>query len=350
MRSFVLKSGVFGLALLGLSCCDDREAGQAPLTAEEMYERAQELIKPSADRAASDFRGALEWTQKAAEAGYLQAQTDLGALYMYGGKGVKRDAAAAWKWFSAAAAQGSKEAELFLGDLLSRGEGVTRDVQAAAAHWRTAAEAGIAEAQYRLGHYLLGLGQQSAEGVEWLRRAARDGAPDGVREACRDLGYLYARGQAGVQADAELAAHWYGLAAERGEARAQLVYGLMLMEGEGIVQDAERGMAYIRMAAGQDYVPAIRMLIGLLQADEHAGELSAEIEAWMHRLEALQSRGGETDGNHGSSTSVSPEPAASSSASGSGVSQEAVSGSAAGSPAPGGEGASLGGEVSSPGN
>ena len=183
MRYCDWRPGLLGLMLLSLSCCDDREADRVPRTAEEMYARAQELIKPSADRAASDFSGALEWTKRAAEAGYLQAQTDLGALYMYGGKGVERDAAAAWKWFSEAAAQGSKEAELFLGDLQSRGEGVARDAEAAAEHWRRAAEAGIAEAQYRLGHYLVGLGQKSDEGVAWLQRAARDGAPDGVREA-----------------------------------------------------------------------------------------------------------------------------------------------------------------------
>lgn len=336
MRYCDWRPGLLGLMLLSLSCCDDREADRVPRTAEEMYARAQELIKPSADRAASDFSGALEWTKRAAEAGYLQAQTDLGALYMYGGKGVERDAAAAWKWFSEAAAQGSKEAELFLGDLQSRGEGVARDAEAAAEHWRRAAEAGIAEAQYRLGHYLVGLGQKSDEGVAWLQRAARDGAPDGVRAACCDLGYLYARGQAGLQVDAEKAAHWYGLAAERGEARAQLVYGLMLMEGEGIAQDAERGMAYIRMAAGQDYVPAIRMLIGLLQADAHADELSAEIEAWTHRLESLQKRSGESAaGQPGGSAPATSGGAPSAQPSGGGPIP--VTGGASENPAPVGE-------------
>lgn len=98
-------------ALLTLASCDREAAAErVPQTAQEMYARAQELIRPNVEHAESDFKGALEWLQKAADAGYLQAQTDLAALYLEGGKGIEKNAGLAHEWFSKAAAQGSKEA------------------------------------------------------------------------------------------------------------------------------------------------------------------------------------------------------------------------------------------------
>ena len=109
----------WGLVLSGvlvLSACEG-ESKKEPQTPQEMYEYAGYLLKPNVEGDASDFEGALKWTRKAAEGNWLPAVMDMGALYMYGGKGVKQDIEAARKWYNKAVELGSKEAHWFLGTL-----------------------------------------------------------------------------------------------------------------------------------------------------------------------------------------------------------------------------------------
>ncbi len=273
-----------------LSSCKDGEGGSsAPLSPEEMYERGRALLKPNVERNASDFAEALEWTRRAAENGWQQAQTDLGWLHMNGGKGVSINHAEALKWFTRASEQGSKAAEYYIGELYYRGlHGVKASDAAAMEHWRIAAEAGIAEAQQRLGFLLSRQEETFAEGLGWLRRAATEGAARGKAEAALNLGNIYASGKAGVAVDMAEAARWYAIAAEEGNARAQHVYGLMLLVGDPIPQDEEVGLFMLRRAASQDYLPAmaefIRQLRNLPNATE---EQLKEAEAWNKRLEEL---------------------------------------------------------------
>lgn len=275
-------------AALLLSSCGKDGSDSEPQTPEEMYKKAQALLKPNVENAASDFAAALEWTRKAAEAGYLQAQTDLAALYMYGGKGVKQDAAKAYAWFNKAAEQGSQAAHMFLGDLLYFGEGVEQDTKAALKQWRIAADAGIAEAEYRLGHALVQAETDISEGIAWLTKAARNGAREGVALAACDLANIYAKGRSGIEKDMQKAAHWYEVAAGMGEPRAQYVYSLMLLTGEGVPQDVGRGESYLRLAAGQDHIPAIRVLIQVMEHAPDASEKKDEIDAWKTRLQQLE--------------------------------------------------------------
>ncbi len=283
---------VAGLLLAGLllpGCMPEEK--REPSTPEEMYAEAERLIKPNVAGDESDFAGAMRWLRKAAEGGLLRAQLDLGGIYMAGGKGVKPDGAQAMRWFALAAEQGSVEAHLFMGLLLYHGTGVAEDREAALAHWRTAAEGGVAEAQYRLGHVLAQKSETAAEGVDWLVKAVREGSADGVSEAACDLGYLFATGAAGEEPDMEKAAHWYAVAADGGLAKAQYVYALMLLEGEGAQADAARGLSYLKLAAGQDHPPAIARLVNYLRNKEDATpQDKEEAEAWAQRLDQLGKR------------------------------------------------------------
>lgn len=285
--------GVSTLVGMGIvSCRNETGENQEPKTAREMYERAKSLLQPNVEGASSDFAGALEWTKRAAEAGLLQAQTDLGALYMYGGHGVSRDMAEARKWFGRAMEQGSKEAGVFMGIMYSEGLGVEKDARKAVSYWRPAAEAGIAEAQYRLGHLLAQADDTAAEGMAWLRKATMDGAKSGIAAAACDLGNIYAKGRYGVAVDMKEAARWYAIAANAGDARAQCVYALMLMNGEGAAKDVGKGLTFLRLAAGQDYLPAMAQLVNFLRNLEDAPEsLRKEAEAWAKRFDELQGSG-----------------------------------------------------------
>lgn len=284
MKRFVI--GCVLLVFLLAGCGKQKKTD--PKTPEEMYARVQELLQPHVEGDASDIEGALRWLRRAAEAGLVQAQTDLGGIYLEGGKGVKRDGQAAFAWFSRAAEQGSLEAEFYLGLILFKGVDMAQDKAAALRHWRKAADAGIAEAQYRLGGVLSGAADTAAEGMELLNKAAQSHVPATAAQAACALGNIYATGKAGVKANMAEAAHWYGRGADGGDARAQLAYAVMLIRGVGVEKDAPLGMRYLRLAAGQDYPDAIALLVNLLRNGENAGSCEDEAQAWSERLERLR--------------------------------------------------------------
>lgn len=277
------------LCLCILASCDPENPTAAePETPQAMYDRARALMQPNVEHDASDTEGAMTWLRRAAEAGHLQAQTDLAGIYLSGGRDgkVKPDYAEAFKWFTAAAEQGSKEAHLFLGMLCFDGNGTAKDESAAVAHWRVAADADIAEAQFRLGRVLARRPDSSEEGRSLLRRAVREGQRGGVPQAATALGAIYMKG-AQVPADPQEAARWYERGAMGGDPFAQLVYAQMLLLGDPVPRDEQRGMAMLRMAAGQDYPQAIALLVNLLRNAPDAPAHEKEAEAWSKRLEKL---------------------------------------------------------------
>lgn len=271
--------------LLSLSC-EKTAAEKEPQTPQAMYEHAQALLHPNVKGDSSDFEGALLWTRRAAEGGYLQAQRDLGGLYLSGGKGVKPDAAEAYRWFSAAAQQGDLASEVFVGMLLYDGYGVARDRAAAQAHWRRAAEGGIAEAQWRLGRVLAAEPATEAEGVVWLKKAVREGERGGIPQAATALGNIYYKGGASLPADEQEARHWYAVGAGGGDPLAQHVYACLLLSGEAA--DEPRGLGMLRMAAGQNHLPAMQLLIRYLRQKPELQSAEGEAEAWAKRLNELK--------------------------------------------------------------
>lgn len=271
-----------------VSCDPEKPTDAEPETPQAMYDRARALMQPNVEHDASDTEGAMTWLRRAAEGGHLQAQTDLAGIYLSGGRDgkVKPDYTEAFKWFTAAAAQGSKEAHLFLGMLCMDGNGTAKDEIAAVAHWRVAAEADIAEAQFRLGRVLARRPDSSKEGIELLRRAVREGQRGGVPQAATALGAIYMKG-INVPADPQEAAEWYERGALGGDPLAQLVFSQMLLLGDPVPRDEQRGMAMLRMAAGQDHPQAIALLINLLRNAPDAAAHEQEADAWSKRLEKM---------------------------------------------------------------
>lgn len=272
---------------LAFSACGDAEKA-APSTPEEMYARAQELLRPNVEGEASDFPAALQWLIRAAEGGYMQAQLDLGGIYLEGGKSIDADPVRAREWFSRAAEQGSAEAEFFLGYLLFNGKGCTPNRAEALKHWRKAADGGVCEAQYRVALYQLENSEQVEPSLALLEKVAACDVPKLAAQAACDLGNISAKGLYGRPADMQRAADWYARAARGGNARAQMVYAVMLLSGEPMPADSEKGMAMLRLSAGQDNPQAIALLINLLRNGEDAEAHEEEAEAWSARLESLR--------------------------------------------------------------
>jgi cell division septation protein DedD len=119
------------------------------------------------------------------------------------------------------------------------------DYSAAVAIWTPLALRGDADAQFNLGQaYRMGRGVplNLAAAENWFEKAAAAGHLD----AQTTLGLLLF--QNGDQAHG---LQWLRRAAEKGEPRAQLVYGTALYNGDGVGQDRLLGYAYVRRAAGQ---------------------------------------------------------------------------------------------------
>ena len=116
--------------------------------------------------------------------------------------------------------------------------------------WRPLAEAGDADAAFNLGQaYRLGKGAiiDLAQAQNWLERAARKGHVD----AQSTLGLLLFQ-----NGNRQGAMRWLRLAAEAGEARALLMVGTALYNGDGIGQDPVKAYAYVSRAAAQGLAPA----------------------------------------------------------------------------------------------
>jgi TPR repeat protein len=124
------------------------------------------------------------------------------------------------------------------------------DYAGAVAIWRKLAEAGNADAAFNLGQaYRLGRGVKINLGAAqtWLLRAA---SKDHL-EAQSTLGLLLFD-----SGDMKGAMRWLKAAAERGEPRAQLVYGTALFNGDGVPRDPVLGYAFVSRSASQGLAAA----------------------------------------------------------------------------------------------
>ncbi|HEV2043850.1 MAG TPA: SPOR domain-containing protein [Sphingomicrobium sp.] len=120
----------------------------------------------------------------------------------------------------------------------------------AVAIWRSLADKGDQDAAFNLGQaYRLGKGvaADSGEAKKWFEKAARAGHLD----AQVSLGLLLF--DIGDRATSLM---WLKRAADRGEARAMLVTGTALFNGDGMKRDPILGYAYVSRAAAQGLGPA----------------------------------------------------------------------------------------------
>ncbi|MFQ5347209.1 MAG: tetratricopeptide repeat protein [Rhodothalassiaceae bacterium] len=119
---------------------------------------------------------------------------------------------------------------------------------------RRAAEAGDGAAALALGTALLA-GESDAEwaeGIAWLEKAAKQGAP--VYLIIADS---YAHG-VGVAPDPARAADWYRIGAETGDPLAQYEIGRRYLAGDGVAPDPVQAIFYLELAVARLTEPARR--------------------------------------------------------------------------------------------
>lgn len=237
---------------------------------------------------------AISLYQRAAAAGYDEAQFNLGLLLSQG-RIAEPDSAQALEWFEAAAAQGHVEAMVQAGQLLlrNRPEGsYPSAVERARSHLERAAERGHLRAQLELGMLLSEMtepGSEAGAAAQWLQTAAAQGSA----AAQSRLGYLYLRGH-GVPKNTQLARQWFGEAARQGDPSAQTHLGWMFDQGIGGPADPERAFTWYRRAAQRGYPTAQFNLALLYRAGRGVHADDHQARRWFERAAATGSESART--------------------------------------------------------
>ena len=187
----------------------------------------------------TSIRTTLDWLQRAADQGHVEAQFDLGELY-YNGNRVVQDYSKAREYFRTAADLGSVAAQLKLGYIYGRGLGIPKDALEAVRWYQLAAEAGNLAAIGQLEiMYMNGdeIDKEYQKAFHWCQR----GADKGDRYSLCNLGLMYSRGD-GVEKDEIKAFNCFQRAADMGDKKAQFITGRMYIEGESVGKDVFHGL------------------------------------------------------------------------------------------------------------
>lgn len=176
---------------------------------------------------------------KNAESGLAWAQFEVGKIYGTGEGGVPLDEVEAVRWFKLAADQGHPVAMYRYAQRLHRGSGglVVQNMPLAKEWYEKSAKAGVLEAQF-------------------------------------DYGKLLAEGTGGVQVDLDEAMHYFRLAANQGEYRAQYALGWRYADGVGVDKDYDMALYWCTKGADQGDVLSMFKAgqVLLLAAQEKYGD------------------------------------------------------------------------------
>jgi len=159
---------------------------------------------------------------------------------------VEPDVEAALSAVRARASAGDAVAQFSLGSILYYG---TRDTAQGLEWFRKAAAQGYASAEFQMGQsYDFGFGvtQDDRQALDWYRKAA----DHGYAPARRTIGEFYKNGRV-VAADPAEAARWYRLAADADDLRAQFQLGQLYFDGTGVPRDYGSAYVWFTLAAGQ---------------------------------------------------------------------------------------------------
>ena len=242
-----------------------------------------------------DDKRAAELFARAAAAGNMRAQVNLGILYLRG-QGLPRDLVQARAWLEKAAATGDPQALYTLGRAMSEGtEQIAPDPVRAADLYRRAAEKGHALAGLRYGLALsegVGIKRDLAAAQHWLMQARANGIP----EAALALGDMAARtpasrDKARNEQIVQSALSWYQVAADAGVPSGQFKLANAYFAGVGVPRDQVQALRWYGRAAQQG-LPAAQHALGLMMI---GGVASASDKVEGYKWLLLAERGGYPD-------------------------------------------------------
>ncbi|MGZ5904296.1 MAG: tetratricopeptide repeat protein [Reyranella sp.] len=242
-----------------------------------------------------DEKRAIELFGKAAAAGHVRAQINLGILYMRG-QGVPADLIQARAWLEKAAVSGDPQALYTLGRALSESAGqAVADPVRAADLYRRAAEKGNALAGLRYGLALSegnGVKRDPVAAQRWLIQAQESGIP----EAALAMGDMAARtpatrDKATNEKIVQSALSWYQGAANAGVPSAQFKLANAYFAGVGLPRDPAQALLWYSRAAQQG-LPQAQHAVGIMLIGGVAGTADP-VEGYKWLL--LAEKGGHPD-------------------------------------------------------
>lgn len=201
------------------------------------------------DESPSAQQEGLKWMQKAADAGNTEAQTDLGAMYLWGNIASK-DEQKAFLYFSKAAAQSWSPAYNEVGLCLLKGTGVGEDREAAIRWFRKGAAEGEPPAEYNLGSTLFSEAanqEQRQEGWDWMEKSAEHG----YEFAQEIVGTRYL-GLDGIQRNPEKALKYLLPLAESGNHKYQSLVGSIYLDKNSSLYDVTQGARWVLASVQTD--------------------------------------------------------------------------------------------------
>lgn len=197
--------------------------------------------------------------RKAAEKGFPPGQFMLASCLEIGGD-VATNLTESIKWYQAAASNNYAPAQFILGTLHENGEGLPRNPKEAIRLYRLAADQQFPIAQHALGvRYAIGEGvnQDFKEAAKFYRLAAEQG----YVSSQFNLGYNYLNGK-GVEQNKTEAMKWFRRAVEQGFAEAQYIYGLFRLCGDdGIEKDEKEAVTLLKKAVEKNN-PGAQAVLG----------------------------------------------------------------------------------------
>ncbi len=224
-----------------------------------------------------DSKEALKWYTASANAGYVDAEYLLGNIYLKGWV-VQKDANEAVRWLARAAEGGKDEAAFDLGVMYKNGERVPRDYAEALRWFRMSADEGNGEAKCYVAE-MYAAGHAVERDTAMAKKLLKEGRGLGGEQACERVAGRYGLGDTtvarahdyedGVAAygkkDYSAALRFFKRAYAGGDLRAAYYLGLMYRDGAGVKKDdpreaiewlriaAEEGNAYAQMSLGGLY-------------------------------------------------------------------------------------------------
>lgn len=243
------------------------------------------------DRAAGERfdvrRDRLRFDPRKPEAmnGMIEAALLLARIELQGIGGVKKDPAAARKWYAKAAEFGFVPALNALGQASLAGVGGPRDARRARDYFQQAAEEGYAPAQFNLAR----LNYTGADGVArddklaaaWFAQAAKSGHADALYAMAR----MYDLGE-GVPADQSRAIVYYKEAAVKGVPEAQSALASYFYTGEQVPQNLATARKLFEQAAMHGQSDAMFNLAVMLVKGEGGDRDLGMAYAWFSLAKA----------------------------------------------------------------
>lgn len=202
-------------------------------TPEEMYQIGSSLYEQK------NYQEALKWYKKAAEGGLIDAQSELGFMYLKG-EGVTVNKTEAIRWLSNAGQSGDVMAQYTLGYMYKNGDGIPRD-DTAAKNWYSKAAPKFYEASRQM---------MKTNDPQCLNFFATiidmDIVPYNIWSMFH-IGAMFYYGEGGQSIDFSTAYKFFKLAADKGNNKIALYYlGLCYEYGRGVSKDLSIAREYYR--------------------------------------------------------------------------------------------------------